>query len=278
MLRMIERNIQALEGEMVLLAPRQAVLSDAFGRVTFDAGQHERLLGQMQALRGSIYLREGNVTRECLTADGRHQTPEDERSWHLLMTDPRGHITSCVLYFEHEPTVTMDDLRVRHCPLVHDARWQSVLHGAVVSEIKKARKAGLAYAEVGGLAVEPERRGSSDSLMLTLGTYALARLRGGALGITTANVAYSCSSILRRLGGAALEHDGVELPPYFDPRYNTDIELLRFDSRNPTTKYAALIDRVKEKLSEVRVVSAGFEGRVPVRYAPVAALRPVFAA
>jgi hypothetical protein len=278
MLRMIERNIEALEDEMVLLAPRQAAVPAGFGRVEFDPGQHERLLGQMQALRGSVYLREGNVTPACLTNDGRHQTPEDDRSWHLLMTDAHGHITSCVLYFEHDPTVTLDDLRVRHCPLVYDASWQALLHAAVASEIRKARKAGLAYAEVGGLAIEPERRGSTDSLMLTLGTYALARLRGGALGITTANVAYSCSSILRRLGGAALEHDGVQIPPYFDPRYNTDIELLRFDSRNPTTKYAALIDRVKEKLSAVRVVSAAFEQRVPVRYAPVAALRPVYAA
>lgn len=278
---MIERSIQALDREMVVLAPPQATPPAWLGRVTFDRDQHRRLLHDMQRLRGSVYLSEGNVTAEQLTDDGRHRTAEDDRSWHLLMTDPTGRVTSCVLYLEHDPGVTMDDLRVRHCPLVHDERWQAPLHGAVMAEIARARQAGLAYAEVGGLAVEESRRCSPDSLMLALATYALGRLRGGALGITTANVAHSCSSILRRLGGAPLEYRGVEIPPYYDPRYSTDIELLRFDSREPSGKYAAAIDRVMARLRHVRVVSGAYHATSAARHAAElapAVLQPIFAA
>lgn len=281
MLRMIERSIEALDREMVVLAPAHVVPPAALSRVTFDPERHRQLLGEMQRLRGSIYLHEGNVTPAQLTADGRHQTPEDDRSWHLMMTDASGRVTSCVLYLEHESTVGLDDLRVRHCPLVHDEHWQAPLHGAVRSEIAKARKAGLVYAEVGGLAIEPERRGSTDSLMLALATYALSRVRGGAIGITTANVAHSCSSILRRLGGTSLEYRGEEIPSYFDARYNTDIELLRFDSRNPSTKYAAVIDQVKARLSCVAVVSGARRataGATHVDRRVVAALQPIYAA
>jgi len=283
MLRMIERSIEALDRHMVILAPPQATGTAALGSVSFDPERHQQLLHQMQRLRGAIYLRGGNVTEAQLTADGRHQTPEDERAWHLLMTDAAGHVTSCVLYLEHDvDTVTMDDLRVRHCPLVHDERWQSTLFGAVSSEIAKARRLGLAYAEIGGLAVDESRRCSTDSLMLALATYALGRLRGGALGITTANVAHSCSSILRRLGGASLEHRGTEIPAYFDERYDTEIELLRFDSRNPSLKYTGIIDQVRRRLLSVPTLStvAIRPARLPRTAAvrELEVLRPVAAA
>ncbi|MGC4081767.1 MAG: hypothetical protein QM736_06590 [Vicinamibacterales bacterium] len=235
----------------------------------------------MQRLRGSVYLNEGNITSEQLTVDGRHRTPEDELGWHLLMTDNGGRITSCVLYLEHGPAVTMDDLRVKHCPLIHDEHWQAPLYGAVRSEIQRARRAGLGYAEIGGLAVDESRRCSIDSLMLALATYALGRARGGALGITTANVAHSCSSILRRLGGSSLQHHGVEIPAYYDPRYHTEIELLRFDSRDPSRKYASVIDQVERRLSHVQIMSGANGAALDVHRAPVKVsetLQPVAAA
>jgi hypothetical protein len=85
---------------------------------------------------------------------------------------------------------------------------------------------------------------------------------GGALCITTANVAHSCSSILRRLGGAYLEFEGAPIPSYFDPRYKTDIDLLRFDSRCPSPKYAELIQLVMSKLANVCVVGGSLEAAV----------------
>lgn len=279
MLRLIERSIDALEQEMVLLAPPQATLPRAFYNTPCDSDQHQQLLHEMQSLRGAIYLKEGNIKRSQLTPDGRHETPEDERSWHLLMTDKHGRVTGCLLYMEHESTVSMRDLRIRHCALAQDPYWGGRLQYAVKEEIARARKQGMRYTEVGGLAIEPGRRGSPDGLMLAIATYALGRMRGGALGITTANVAHACSSILRRLGGASLEFAGDTIPAYFDARYNTEIELLRFDSRSPSTKYGALIDVVRSKLSNVRVIADASGVSDDVCYETVdRVLQPVYAA
>jgi hypothetical protein len=209
----------------------------------------------MQTLRGSIYLQGGYVTLRDLSADGLHQTPEDERSWHLLMTDSGGRVSACAWYLEHHNTASVESLRVRNCPLARLDDWRTRLYAAVEAEIARARSAGLHYAEVGGWAVSAARRCTSEGLVLALAAYGLCRVLGGALGITTANVAHASSSILRRLGGSYLEANGMTLPAYFDPQYNTMIELLRFDSRRPSAKYVALIELLKEKLAHVPVVA-----------------------
>jgi hypothetical protein len=265
---------------MVVLAPAHAVIPPAMDNITFAPRLHAAALREMQKMRGAIYLHEGNVTRDQLSRDRRHCTPEDNRAWHLLMRGRRGGFDACVLYLEHEPDVTLEDLRIRHCPLASDSQWGPRLRRAVRSEIVRAQEEGLAYSEIGGLAIQPERRGTPDGVLLTLATYALGRLRGGALGVTTANVAHSCASFLRRLGGAALESDGFSIPSYFDQRYNTEIELLRFDSRTPGTKYAALIDVIMEQFADVPVLAPTLPAAQPSRiYTPAATLlQPVFAA
>jgi len=256
MLRLIESSIASIQQDLVLVAPPDAKLDGGFNGVVVDSFQHQQLIREMQRLRGRIYVDEGNITQQQLTPDGRHQTAEDNKGWHLLMTDERGSVRSCALYILYENTASIGDLRVRQCPLVQHPEWKAKVKGAVESEIARARRAGLRFAELGGWAIAKERRGTPEGLMMALATYGLARTLGGALGITTANVAHSCSSILRRLGGAFLEFDGTTIPSYFDPRYNTTIDLLRFDSRSPSTKYAELIDIVKEKLANVTVIAS----------------------
>jgi hypothetical protein len=150
--------------------------------------------------------------------------------------------------------------------LIKHRDWRHKVTGAVESEIERARRAGFRFAELGGWAIQKERRGTPEGLMMALATYGLSRLLGGALGITTANVAHSCSSILRRLGGSYLEFEGAPIPAYFDPRYNTEIELLRFDSRSPSTKYAGLIDIVKGKLANISLIANPLDGSMLERY------------
>lgn len=253
MIRLLERNIATVEQRLVLVAPPQATIPESFMRVVADSARHRQLVGEMQAMRGDIYLDGGYLTPQQLSG-GRHQTPEDEKSWHLLMTDAKGRVSSCAWYLEHENARSMADLRVRHCPLTRAVEWRDKLQSAVESEIKQARRDGLRYAEVGGWAVSRERRCSSEGLMLALAAYGLCRILGGALGITTANVTHASSSILRRLGGSYLEAAGSALPAYFDPKYNTMIELLRFDSRRPSVKYSGLVDLLQSKLARVPVV------------------------
>jgi hypothetical protein len=257
-LRLIESSVASIEQRLVLIAPPQASCFDRFNNVINDAARHGRFINEMQSLRGSIYLQEGSVTRSGLTADGRHQTAEDDRSWHLLMTDDDGRVRSCALFLLHENAGSIRDLRLRHCPLLEHPESRTQVTVAVESEMARARRANLRFAELGGWAISKERRGTPEALLMAVATYGLSRMLGGALGITTANVAHS-SSILRRLGGAYLEFEGQTIPSYFDPRYNTDIDLLRFDSRAPSPKYAGLIGMVMDKLANVTVVAQGAE-------------------
>ncbi|MES1256070.1 MAG: hypothetical protein ABUS56_10705, partial [Acidobacteriota bacterium] len=266
MLKLLERNIRVIGQRLVLVAPASTAPPNTFVNIAVDTARHDQLVRRMQAFRGAIYLQEGNVKRHQLTVDGRHQTPEDDKSWHLLMVDPGGQISSCAWYRNHDDPKSIDDLRIRTCPLMGLDEWRGKLAGAVESEITRAREAGLRYAELGGWAILGERRGTPEELMMALATYSLSRVLGGALGITTANVAHSCSSILRRFGGSHLEFEGTAIPPYFDPQYNTNIELLRFDSRSPNTKYVGLIDIVKEQLVNASVIASPLEiGRAEPR-------------
>ena len=254
MLNLFERNIATVEQRLVLVAPPQATVPDLFTRVAVDSVRHKRLVREMQAVRGDVYLHGGYLTPEQLTAGGLHQIPEDDKSWHLLMTDAKGQVSSCAWYLEHENTASIGNLRVRNCPLARAGEWKDKLYAAVESEITQARRDGLRYAEVGGWAVSKERRCSSEGLMLALAVYGLCRALGGALGITTANVTHASSSILRRLGGSYLEAGGAPLPAYFDAKYNTMIELLRFDSRRPSLKYGSLVDLLQSRLAKVPVI------------------------
>lgn len=253
-LKLLDRGIAAVEQRLVLLAPPEAKLPKSFMNVVADPGRRTQLIRQMQEVRGSIYLSEGNVQQSQL-CDGRHQTPEDVKSWHLLMTDADGAVSSCAWYLEHQEPTGIDSLRLRNCPLAKSPEWGEKLDKVVKSEIRKAKRFDLRYTEVGGWAVSKARRCSSEGLILALAAYGLSQIRGGAIGITTANVTHSSSSILRRLGGSYLHHGKQHIPEYFDVRYNTKIELLRFDSRNPDPKFKGIIDSLRERLSRVLVVA-----------------------
>jgi hypothetical protein len=266
MLKLLERNIEAVENRLVLLAPSHTSVPDGFRNVMFDSRRHRQFVREMQFLRGSIYLEDGALKHEELSADGLHQTPEDERSWHLLMLGRDGGVNACVWYLEHPTTASLENLRIRNCPLARTGAWSQTLRDAVASEIARARQNHLRYAEVGGWAVSQRCRCTSEGLVLALAAYSLGRRLGGALGITTATVRHSSSTILRRLGGSHLEVGGTVVPSYFDPKYNCEMELLRFDSRQPNAKYAWLIESLRNRLNDVAVLASDRIGR----YAPPA--------
>jgi len=256
MLRLLERNIAAIEERLILLAPSPSSVGEGFRNVTFDWRVHAERVREMQRLRGKVYLEDGAIERRHLSIEGLHRTPEDERSWHLLMLGRDGGISACAWYLEHANTTSITSLRVRNCPLATTEVGRETLHAAVESEIERARRDGLRYAEVGGWAVSKQSRCSSEGLLLALAAYSLGRRLGGCLGITTATVRHSSSAILRRLGGSLLEAKGTVVPSYFDPKYNCEMELLRFDSRQPNTKYAGLIELLRDRLANVAVFAS----------------------
>ena len=255
MQRSFERRIDSVDQRLVLLAPAGAVVPGYFQNVTIDPDRRERQIREMQRLRGEIYLRDGAVHAHELSAEGLHQTPEDAKSWHLLMYKEGRRLSSTMWYMEHH-SPTFEQLRVCTCPLRNVPEWRDLLSRAVEVEIARARDEHLHYAEIGGWAVAAESRCTTEGLVLALAAYSLGRIFGGSLGMTNATVRHASSTILKQIGGSPLEADGVTIPPYFDPRYGCQMELLRFDSRRPNSRFGVLIELLRKKLSDVVVVAA----------------------
>jgi len=86
-----------------------------------------------------------------------------------------------------------------------------------------------------------------------LAAYGLANLLGGCLGVATATWRHKSATILRRIGLSALESDGAELPPYFDPKFDCQMELLRFDSRRPNPRFAKSVGELAASLNRAPV-------------------------
>lgn len=272
MLSLLERNIATLNDRLVLLAPPDADVPGFFGRVVEDAHEHARLVREMQRLRGRVYADDGAVSDADLSHDGLHQTPEDARSWHFLIRNPEGRVSSCAWYLEHDIHASIEALRVRSCPLRHDPHLGSSFERAVQRELDVARRDRLRFAEVGGWAVARECRCTSEGLLLAMAGYGFGRAIGGGIGLTTATVRHSSSTILRRIGGRHLRTDNEVIPSYYDSRYDCQMELLRFDSRQPNARFEDVIEAIRERLRSVPVVA------VPQPAAQLALARPSFEA
>jgi hypothetical protein len=255
MLKLLDRTIASASERIVFVAPSSDSVSDHFHNVEIDGLRHQQLVQDVQRMRGSIYVSDGAIQPHQLTTDGRHQTPEDETSWHMLLLNSERQVTACALYLEHDNSVTFEQLRARQCPLSRDPEWGPTLVNSIDAELRKARREQLQFVELGGWAVSEETRGTSGALAFALAVYAFSRRAGGALGMTTATFRHCSATILKRLGGARFEADGVTLPPYYDPRYRCMMEMLRFDSRKPNPKYVHLIDRVRETLGRITVLA-----------------------
>jgi hypothetical protein len=256
MLKALDRNIALASDRIVFLAPSDAAsVADVFPHVSVDAPRHAELVREVQRFRGGIYLKDGAIQPHQVTVDGRHETPEDENSWHLLLLDKDRHVCAAALYLEHENTVTFDRLRVRHCAMAQDREWRDKLVRAVDGELDRARREGMRYVELGGWAVSEESRGTAGPLALALALHGFSRRAAGALGMTTATFRHCSSTILKRLGGSRFEVDGVTLPPYFEPRYQCLMELLRFDSRTPQSKYQNLVDHMRDTMERITVIA-----------------------
>jgi hypothetical protein len=227
-------------------------------------GEHEFLLASVQRLRGDIYLEDGAIAPWQLS-DGRHIQGVDERSWHLLVMGEGDRVLACVRYTSHQNCTSPFQLGVLNSALTHDEVWSERLERALANELQEARRRSVDYAEIGGWAIAPELRCTTEALRMALSVYAMGELFGGALGITTATTRHHSSSILRRIGGESLVVDGASVPTYFDPRYQCHMEMLRFDSRRPNPRYTRWINESAGHLRTVAVVSAPSVAKQPTR-------------
>ncbi len=243
-------------GSLVLLAPDASAVPDTFRSVDVDAARHASVLAGLQRLRGRAYLRDGAINRTQLNSDGCHVQSADDPSWHVVSLHPDGQVMACARFRVHDAMVAPESLGVWSSALARSSAWTHRLREAIEGDMRLARLRELVYAEVGGWAVAEEWRRTTQAATTALATYALAEALGGCIGITTATVRHCSSRILRKLGGRSLEIAGEELPPYFDPQYGCEMEILRFDSGAPGTKYDAQVARLTRQLRELPVICA----------------------
>lgn len=238
--------------EVVLLAPFVPEITGCIGTVRTDPDVHGALLADLQRMRGRVYLADGDIKPEQLTADGRHDQEADARSWHIVLKDANGSVAGCARFSPHMEPVCYGNLNAARSELAKTEGYR--LEKAIQAEIRQAEIRNLHYVEVGGWALTPELRCSTAAVTIALTAFALAELLGGCLGITTATKNHGSASILRRLGGRPLEWGGVELPAYFDPQYNCEMEILRFDSTVRNGRYAARISELRAALTKTPMI------------------------
>ncbi len=250
------------EGRMksfVLLAPPECHLRLA-RQVIVDGSVHQDLLAGAQRLRGRIYAEDGAIRSCDLTGDGRHVQPADSLSWHLLTVDERGRVTACMRYFAHDPGTAFSELTVSRSTIAHCAALGAAVRDGIEAELDLARRRGFSYVELGGWAISENLRHTGQAIKSLIAVYALSQLMGGARGLSTATTRHGSASILRRVGGAPLMSRGVEIPPYYDPGYRCDMELLRFDSTSPSPRYAGWIRECSAALRDIPVISGEHGG------------------
>jgi hypothetical protein len=246
----------AKQTRFVLLAPARRMPPGVFHNTQSDHQRYRSLLAGVQRFRGSVYRADGAIPASALTADGRHKSSADDRSWHLVSLDENGQVCACLRYLEESHSSGFDGLLVRHAAVSNSPAGLQFRH-AVEGERARAWRLGLRFGEVGGWAVDEKRRRTCESIRIILAMYGLLELLGGCIGVATATWRHQSAGILRRIGLTALECGGAELPPYFDPYYGCQMEVLRYDSRNPNPKYQEAVWEFASSLTAMPVVYAG---------------------
>jgi len=224
--------------------------------VHVDPKRSGDLLAGLQRLRGSVYLRDGAIQPDDLT-DGRHELDIDSGGWHLLVLDKDDQVCGCARYREYPNTTRFSQLGVSNSALARCDRWGPKLQVAVEAELALSRRLNLPYVELGGWALLEQVRGTTEAFRMAIATYGLSQVLGGGVGISTVTRRNGSASILRRIGGRPLETESSELPPYHDPEYKCEMEVLRFWSWAPSPRFRVWIDEIKAQLCDIVVVTKG---------------------
>jgi len=247
--------ISTSEWQLALLAPSTFCVPHSFLNHAVLPDFYDHLLAGLQRLRGRVYLEDGAVERWQLTLDGRHKSEVDERSWHILAVSPRGEVLGCARYLPYPKTVHFAQLTASRAALARNSQWGEKLEAAVEEEVAWARLRGIGFVEVGGWALAHEIRCSMAALKIALASYSLARILGGCVSICTATLRHGSATMLRRVGATSIRFGREEMPPYFDPQYKCQMEILRFDSSAPNPKYEKAVEEIRVALLAAPVVS-----------------------
>jgi hypothetical protein len=239
--------------QLALLAPTPQVFSRDFGKVEVDASQYSDLMVQMQRLRGSVYFQDGALQRSDLDDTGRHVMAVDAESFHLLALSQSGQVLGCCRFNPHRADVAFEKLAVSRAPIAEDPLFGTAFRRALQDQLTSAHERGYWYVEVGGWALHPALRHSTEAIRIALLNFSLGLALGGAVGISTATTRNRSAAILRRIGGRPLSYQGFQVPQYYDARYGCDIEVVTFDSDLIPDRYAQRIEQLRQALYSTKV-------------------------
>ena len=232
----------------VLLSPRTVTAKRICRNEIADPSTHRRLLREMQRLRGQVYLDDRAITRADLTMDGRHTSPLDEDSWHLLTLDDSGHVVGCVRLLPHAESTSFERFFASHSALAQSAKWGHRLRECIHRERRTAAASGVTFLEAGGWALSNHLRYTSEAINQALGLFAVGQLLNGAVAITTATMRNHSATMLRRIGGQVLSHNGTDFPVYYDEQYGCEMAILRLDSDSYAPKFERIVARLRHEL------------------------------
>jgi hypothetical protein len=239
---------------LVLLAPALDQIDRRLTEGSSNTDRYDSLLAKLQRFRGNTYLQDGALRPYELKSDGRHCVDADYSGWHVVAVDAQGEVCGCSRYRIYSSDVQFSDLAVGRSALARSA-WRSELIEAVQRERELARQKRVNFVEVGGWAIAAELRRTTEALRIALATYALADYLGGCVGLTTATRRHHSASVLKKIGGSPLVSGETELPPYFDPEYECEMEILKFDSDAPSPKFKPWIEQLRVQLASIEVVA-----------------------
>jgi hypothetical protein len=240
--------------QFALLAPSPDVFPSTFRRVSVDPEQHGVLMRQMQRLRGSVYLEDGAIQPADLDEAQCHVSPVDARSFHVLVFNRQQQVVGCSRFRAHQADVCFAELTLARAPLAQDPIMGSIFRNAVEQQIASARHRGYVYVELGGWALHSSIRYSTEALRIAALNFSLGLALGGGTAICTATLRNNSAMILRRLGGRPLSYNGFTIPPYYDNRYQCEIDVLTFDSDQIPHRHAQRVEELHRALHNTRVL------------------------
>ena len=256
----------------ILVAPPGENLA-RFRNLTVGSDAHREAVEAVQRFRGFVYVAEGNLAPSELYMGERHVQAPDSKSWHLVTLSERNQVEACLRICFYDARVAFRQLTVAHSALATSDVWGLALREAVEDTIDEAASRGVRFAEFGGWAVSSDIRCTTEAVRMVLTGYALGRILGGFLGVSTVNRRHHSASILRRIGARPLADRGSEIPPYYEPAYRSELEILQFDSERTAPQFDDRIEQCAALIDEVQVVAPR---RTEVESRPAVRPRTVF--
>jgi hypothetical protein len=237
-----------------IVAPGASAVPSSFEQTVCDSERCSRRISEIQRLRGQVYLADGAIRKEDLTADGRQVDPADDSAWHIVITGSGQEVVGCIRiahlgmspsfsqFHQHEIIERMPEPSRGHYRLA----FQNV--------ISDPNKKEIGFGDTGAWAVAKGAHNHGLGVALIIVGWALYRHLGDAWVMAMATQRHRASELLKALGASALAMDGVPLPSFFDPAYDCTMELLVFDTRHPSELAAAHVDELTRIIARHPVI------------------------